>query len=222
MIDRVLPRVLKRLTGDAVPVAQRDRLRPIFDAPQYVIAQLTYLCLLMTFGAVFPPLAVALAVTMIGTATFTRLKVGRLLTHAQSQKFAGYEAIVEAECANVASSSMLLRSMWFIVHLSAAFYALFLFDTLGDVEGFGGAYWVLIVIPMLPAVVYCAYYVLQKVIFAKNEALADQCASKPPAASLEVLIRETGDISLTDFPHAAQTTSSNTTLNVLHRDSDPV
>lgn len=32
--------------------------------------------------------------------------------------------------------------------------ALFLFDTLGDAQGAGRAYWVLIVIPLLPLIVY--------------------------------------------------------------------
>jgi hypothetical protein len=34
-----------------------------------------------------------------------------------------------------------------------------LFDTLGDAEGLHRAYWVLIVVPLLPVLVLCAYKV---------------------------------------------------------------
>jgi hypothetical protein len=37
------------------------------------------------------------------------------------------------------------------------FYTLFLFDTLGDAVGFAGAFWVLIVVPLLPAVALCLF-----------------------------------------------------------------
>ena len=158
-IHRILPRVLKKINCDAVPIEGRDRLRPFFDATQFVVTQLTYLCLLMTFGAVFPPLAASLALTMVCTTFSARLKVGRLLTHARAASLVGYREIVEEECAGVAPPPMLRRSMWMIVHLSAAFYALSLFDTNGIEAGFQRAYWLLIVVSLLPATIYCVYFV---------------------------------------------------------------
>jgi hypothetical protein len=44
----------------------------------------------------------------------------------------------------------LWRSVWTILTVSALFYTLFLFDTLGDAVGLHKAYWVLIVVPLLP------------------------------------------------------------------------
>jgi hypothetical protein len=41
-----------------------------------------------------------------------------------------------------------------LVTLSFMFYALCLFDTLGDVVGLWSALWVLIVVPLLPALLY--------------------------------------------------------------------
>jgi hypothetical protein len=39
-----------------------------------------------------------------------------------------------------------------VLALSCVFYTVFLFDTLGDEVGFAGAFWVLIVVPLLPIV----------------------------------------------------------------------
>jgi hypothetical protein len=41
-----------------------------------------------------------------------------------------------------------------LVTASCWFYTLFLFDTLGDAVGFERAYWVLIVMPMMPLVLW--------------------------------------------------------------------
>ena len=49
---------------------------------------------------------------------------------------------------------MLLRVVWVLIGLSCWFYTLFLFDTLGDDVGLSKSYWVLIVMPMMPFVLY--------------------------------------------------------------------
>ena len=41
--------------------------------------------------------------------------------------------------------------MLLLIGSAFCFYALFVFDTVGDAEGFGGAYWVLIVMPLMTA-----------------------------------------------------------------------
>ena len=46
---------------------------------------------------------------------------------------------------------------WMLITVSANFYTLFLFDTLGDSVGFQGAYWVLIVMPLMPLCMFSVY-----------------------------------------------------------------
>jgi hypothetical protein len=46
--------------------------------------------------------------------------------------------------------------MFVILCFSACVYAVFLFDTLGDAVGLSGAYWVLIVMPLFPILLYAA------------------------------------------------------------------
>jgi hypothetical protein len=149
VLDAVLPRILKPVTDVAQAPAASNPFLPYFDASQHLITLLTYLALLLTFGAVFPPLAVCFAVTMLCMAAFTRLKVGPFLFNAQAQGLAGCAAAVEQECSGVGGTALLRRSVGMLVAFSCLFYTLFLFDTLGDAEGLAGAYWVLIVVPLL-------------------------------------------------------------------------
>jgi Leucine-rich repeat (LRR) protein len=183
-LDVVLPRILKPAqieagssdVAGAVPSPARNMYAPFFDASQHVITLLTYLALLLTFGAVFPPLAVCFAVTVVCMAVFTRLKVGRFLANVRADDghsgnagsstrdtaavhgtahceaaaaTAGHVAVLEQECEGVGSGKVLGRCLAMVAAFSCVFYTLFLFDTLGDAQGLAGAYWVLIVTPPL-------------------------------------------------------------------------
>jgi Leucine-rich repeat (LRR) protein len=118
----------------------------------------TYLALILTFGLVFPPLAVALLLTVVVTVYFTRAALGRFLTRAESNgSTVAYTAALERDCAATPTEDTLHTVLWMLVTLSCWFYMLFLFDTLGDAVGFKGAYWVLIVMPLMPVILYTIY-----------------------------------------------------------------
>jgi hypothetical protein len=48
------------------------------------------------------------------------------------------------------------RTTWMLITTCCWFCTLFLFDTLGDAVGFGAAYWVLVLVPVLPLLLYAA------------------------------------------------------------------
>jgi hypothetical protein len=52
--------------------------------------------------------------------------------------------------------------LWLLVPLSSLFYSLILFDTLGDAVGAQRAYWVLIVMAVLPGVLYVLWLLLDR------------------------------------------------------------
>jgi Leucine-rich repeat (LRR) protein len=162
LLDRIVPKILKLTTAAAPEGARPSPLRPYFDATQFVIMQLTYLCLLMTFGAVFPPLAAAIYLTMVVTTLTLRMKVGRFLRNAAECGHGGYLEIIEQECRGVASYAALKKAMWMIIVLSAAFYSLFMFDTFGASTGFNDSFWVLIVFPLMSLVLYCIYSIVRR------------------------------------------------------------
>jgi hypothetical protein len=127
------------------------------DANRSVIALLTYLGILLTFGAVFPPLALAMLVTIYGVSYFAKLKAGRMISNAIQQNLLQYVDSVEGDCQGVSSLEVLQRSVWMLITCSSWFYTLFMFDTLGSASGFAGAYWVLIVMPLMPLFLYIIY-----------------------------------------------------------------
>jgi hypothetical protein len=68
---------------------------------------------------------------------------------------------IDADMAELGSLPVVLtNALWMVVTISCWFYTLFLFDTLGDAVGFDGAYWVLIVMPLMPVVLYFAAAVI--------------------------------------------------------------
>jgi hypothetical protein len=157
-VDLLLPRILKPVETDPGCIPDRSVLFPLFDTTQFLVAQLTSLALILTMGVVFPPLALPVAVTMVVSGYIETLKVGRLLTNASEETQHKYVDIIEQECANVATPTTMRRAFWMLLWFGCWFYTLFLFDTLGDAVGFYAAYWVLIVVPLLPLVALVAYY----------------------------------------------------------------
>ena len=57
----------------------------LIKANRVIILLMTYTGLILTFGAVFPPLAVALLVTTLATTFYTKYKVGNFLIQAEEQ-----------------------------------------------------------------------------------------------------------------------------------------
>jgi hypothetical protein len=116
---------------------------------------ITSLSVLLTFGAVFPPLGFALTFTTAATVELTKLTIGRFLCGAEERgQLGAYLGMLEQQCEGAGSAGFLRGTAWMLVTLSCLFYTLFLFDTLGDAVGFRGALWVLIVGPLLSALLY--------------------------------------------------------------------
>jgi hypothetical protein len=113
-----------------------------------------YLGILLSFGVVFPPVALAMCIAMLSTAYQTRLAVGRLLCHAREVGAQQVVEAVEQDCKGVASLEKLQSVIMMAIVFACNFYALFIFDTIGDAEGFAGACWVLalwVVVPVCAA-----------------------------------------------------------------------
>jgi hypothetical protein len=87
------------------------------------------------------------------------------------------------------SAGFLRGTAWMLVTLSFLFYTLFLFDTLGDAVGFQDALWVLIVVPLLPALLYAV------VAFAERGSSSRAAEGEAMPKDAEVG-GETGDVEL--------------------------
>jgi hypothetical protein len=158
LVRKVMSRILRIDRIDDNKKAKRDKFHPYFDSLQLFLTNFTYLGLIMTFGAVFPPLAASFFVTVLLTNCWFLWKVDRFVNYAKEKNKLEFVDIIEEECKDCLSSEVVMTSVWMIITISCLFYSLFLFDTLGDVVGFSGAYWLLIVMPLVPLFDYLVYY----------------------------------------------------------------
>lgn len=149
LLDLALPRILKPLSGDS-----NEGTGQYFRIIRILVSLFTNLGLLMTFGVVFPPLAISLAVTIAVIIFSAKLELGRFIHRALEQQKVNLLELVKLECSVVNYDVLLTNVVWLLIVVSFLFYTLFLFDTLGDAVGFGGAVWVLVAVPLGPLVLY--------------------------------------------------------------------
>jgi hypothetical protein len=164
--------------------------------------------MLLTFGAMFPPLAACLMLTMLVVVRGSQLKIGRFLAAALDNKRQDAVDAVEREVRRAGLVSVLWRSSWLLVTVSCLFYALFLFDTLGDAVGLRKAYWVLIVMPLMPTAIYAGY---QATLRWCSPAVTQRGESTAPPHFVELASRQTEtQIALNDVenPSVVETVNS--------------
>ena len=150
-----VPKIMKPFDPSLTPKFKPRS--PYFDANRAVILLFSYLGMLLTFGVVFPPLAAALTVTIFSTIYFIKITMGSFIASATRLKAEGYIKLLNMACERMAQLAVLGPSVWLIVTFSCFFYALFLFDTLGNAVGYDEAYWVLVVMPLMPVCLYVVY-----------------------------------------------------------------
>lgn len=154
MADVLVPRILRPSGASSVPFDKPySPQRPYWDANHLMVMLMSYLSVLLTFGLVFPPLALVMLVTICATVLLSRIEVGRFLSDAIAENIHKYSYIVDGECDGVGSVSKLIQTARMLGFVMCGFYALFLFDALGDSQGAARAAWVLAVVPLLPSVV---------------------------------------------------------------------
>lgn len=152
-LDKLVPKLLKPAVGTQIGAGSHNYL----NLHRVVVSLVSYLGLVLTFGAVFPPLAAAFLVTMVAIIYFTQYNVCNFVANAQEHQLQHVVDFVEQECQRVGTLPILTFSMWMLVTVCACFYTLFLFEILGDAVGLRGSYWVLIVVPLLPMCLYIVY-----------------------------------------------------------------
>jgi Leucine-rich repeat (LRR) protein len=153
-----------RLTANGVGTEARGTVEKTarFDLAQHFITLLTYFALLLTFGALFPPLALCFACSMVSVHMWNRVKTGMFISMAVQEGREDCVRAIEAHALKIMGHGFVGTVVWGTIALSATFYTLFLFDTLGDAVGVGRSFWVLIVTPLLPVCGYCAHYLVTR------------------------------------------------------------
>ena len=163
--------------------------RLYFNANRYFLSFLTYLGLLLTFGLAYPPLAACVVAAVVSMLLYLRLCLGKFLHTTREENKQFLLRILDEACVNVGGARFITQAAWLVVGFSSVFYTLFLFDTLGDAEGLSNAYWVLIVVPLVPVYVYllqwlCEY--LWKAFTVENGSVVRTQNNKSEGQELEL------------------------------------
>jgi Leucine-rich repeat (LRR) protein len=139
-VTLAIPRILREIPSPQDLAQARGGLlrRSVFDANKFLVSQFAHLTLLLTFGVLFPPLAICCAVAMGSAVLTARLGVGRYMRVAAAANRQDCLDAVESACAGVATPRRLRTALYVVLAVSCMFYTLFLFDTLGYEVGFAG------------------------------------------------------------------------------------
>jgi len=174
---------------------QREIFFPYFDADIFIISLITYLGILLTFGVVFPPLALAMAVTMLSVSWQGKLAVGRFLYQARELNAQKFIDIIEQECRGAVTIPKIRRSIFIIICFCCSFYALFMYDTLGNDRGQMSSIWVLVFLPLFPLLIYGAIRLRrwQQGVLNLDFDLASAAAAQTEGLPMKVLRKQGGD-----------------------------
>jgi hypothetical protein len=121
----------------------------VFVARRFSTLLVGDLAILLTFGTIFPPLAVVIFISVMLHTVLTQVVVGRFITLAIPHKstFAPFVTVLKRETATV--GSLIALSIAPISVLATIFWSFFLFDIIGDDAGTTHSYWILLVMPIL-------------------------------------------------------------------------
>jgi hypothetical protein len=109
----------------------------LFSKLRLTIKINSYLTILATFGALFPPLAIIACLTIFIITYFEELSIGWLLAETRARNYFWVEEQLNHEAENVEKSSHF--TLWSTLTVSSFFYGYIVFDTMGDKAGWKAA-----------------------------------------------------------------------------------
>jgi hypothetical protein len=151
--NMLLPELLKPVRAD---YADSPSL-PLFQRNAFVLHTINGIAVLLTFGVVFPLLAIVICVDMVVNMFTLRLSISSVLSQVagDAQLTRCYRDRLNVQCEHV--FAMLNHSLWIVVLLAAVFYSLFLFDIIGDETGWWNAIWAPASLSAATTVVYLLF-----------------------------------------------------------------
>jgi Leucine-rich repeat (LRR) protein len=121
-----------------VPVEEgREEGKRLFNKNFFVTSAITDTAVLITFGAVFPPLSFVICVAIMIRAFLILFMIGKLLCAAEERSLPEYSRQLLQDCADIPETFGKL--LWLILPFAALIFSLFILDTYGDAVSWRGA-----------------------------------------------------------------------------------
>ena len=147
---------LKSLSTKSQHIEEEFTDHVLFDKNRLSVRMNSYLVVMMSFGALFPPLALIICMTIFTVTIYEEIVIGRLLYESERLGYVWYRKQLERDCYGVSDS--LKYTLWSLVPVSSIFFAYIIFDTWGDEAG-----WRVAIVPaLLMAIVPTTLLVLLK------------------------------------------------------------
>jgi hypothetical protein len=108
-------------------------IKMIFNYKEFISDTIFGLCILVTFGTVFPPMAIEICIAMISTTYFNQVAIARLLIEAEEQNVLECKQIL---IQNLEEAMKMLKYIGvLLVPFAFSFYVFFIFDILDTTDG---------------------------------------------------------------------------------------
>ena len=190
---------------------------------ELITYQLLLVTLTMTFGTIYPPLAVCFFITIFANTYNNKICLGRFLSYVvlNNKSYENLD-ILEDNLKVQPLLSAIRKCCWFSLFVSCSFYTLFLFDILGDSMGFDKAYWILIVMPCVPFYLYVILWIFCK-IFTKatlEQQQQQQQQTQQNQSQSRNNLQGSVELSLTSNP-LITLVELNQRCSILDKDADP-
>jgi Leucine-rich repeat (LRR) protein len=158
-MEKLLPNyyIQLRERGDqAATTIQKRQEKPeqivLFSKLRLTVRINSYVTIVATFGALFPPLVVVGCLTIFIITYFEELSIGWLLAETRAKKYFWYEEQLNQEAENVEKSSNF--TLWSTLMVSSFFYGYIVFDTMGDSAGWKAALPMTVLLFSFPLLLY--------------------------------------------------------------------
>jgi Leucine-rich repeat (LRR) protein len=112
----------------------------------------SFLAIMLSFGALFPPLAVVACLSIVVLTYFEEILLGRLLLESRELGYDWYAEQLEKECRGVEKSLHL--TLWSTLTVSCCLYSYIIFDTMGDAEGWQAGLPMALIMITLPFILF--------------------------------------------------------------------
>jgi hypothetical protein len=131
-------------------VLQKTLDKGWFRAERSIIYIATDMAIMLTFGTMFPPLALVGCISILVYTIFLQLALGRLYTLSKLDRdnFQSYVENIREEWKGM--SKLIISAFHTMRPLVLIFWSFFLFDTLGDSYGTTKAAWIFLIMALIP------------------------------------------------------------------------
>jgi hypothetical protein len=120
----------------------------LFNKDKLAVRLNAYFVVMMSFGALFPPLALIICVTVVTVTVYEEAYIGRLLFESEKLGYHWYRKQLEKDCHGITGSSK--YTLWSLIPVASLTYAYIIFDTWGDDKGWKSALSPSILMTFLP------------------------------------------------------------------------